>query len=65
VSYTFRLYLPSGDDVGTFRTLTLEWDVGDEFKAGDGNRYAIVDKVPFEDDLQFVGALVVTPAEPV
>lgn len=63
MSYTFRLYLPGGDHVGTFRTATLGWNVGDEFTAGDGSRYSIVDKVPFEDDLKFVGALVVTPRE--
>ena len=65
MAFTYRLYLENGEDVGTFATAAPDWNVGDEFRTGDGNRFRIENIVP-ERDLpvdDFHGLFVVTPLE--
>ncbi|HZV27153.1 MAG TPA: hypothetical protein VFG00_12785 [Acidothermaceae bacterium] len=63
--FRYRLYLENGEDVGTFHTAAPDWSVGDEFRTGDGNRFAILNLVT-DDDFSsddFAGMFVVTPIE--
>ena len=63
--FTFRLYLEDGEDVGSFATSEPSWQVGDEFRSGDGHRFRILNIVPQEDlgTGGFYGLWVVTPLE--
>jgi hypothetical protein len=49
MAFTYRLFLESGDDVGTFATAAPDWCVGDEFRTGDGNRFRIDNIVSDEE----------------
>ena len=65
MAFKYRLYLPNGEDIGTFTTAVPDWDVGMDFRAGDGNTYRIVNLVP-ELDVEgsdYHGLFVVTPIE--
>ena len=48
MAFKFRLYLASGEDVGTFATAAPDWKVGDDFRDGYA-RYRITDIVVDED----------------
>jgi hypothetical protein len=66
MAFRYRLYLESGDDVGTFTTAVPDWRVGDELLTGDRNRFRILnivtdENVPGDD---FHGLFVVTPLKP-
>jgi hypothetical protein len=66
MAFTFRLYVPDGEDIGTFKTaVSGPWNIGHQFMTGDHHRFEIVDKVEndaFVSD-EFAGAFVVTPLE--
>ena len=43
--FNFRLYLDSGEDIGTFSTAVPDWKIGDEFYNRDHNQFRILDIV--------------------
>ena len=61
----FRLYLPGGEDIGSFETSETDWLIGDEFQNVDRVRFREVDVIEGEDlgGSKFVGCLVLTPTE--
>ena len=65
MAFTFRLYLPNGEDVGQFATAAPDWSAGMEFRSGDRNRYRI-ESIVYDLDLpdeKFAGIFIVTPLE--
>ena len=68
MAFTYRLYLPNGEDIGTFATAAPDWGIGDEFRTG-GDRFRIENILPGEElgSDEFHGLFVVAPltvAEP-
>jgi hypothetical protein len=61
--FTYRLYLESGDDIGTFTTAVPDWNVGMEFISGDHVTFRILNIVPELDEGEFAGMFVVTPVQ--
>jgi hypothetical protein len=62
--YAVRLYM-DGEDIGAFSSATLDWHPGNVFKAGDGNRYEIVDILDIPEDIEseFLQVWSVVPLE--
>ena len=65
MAITYRLFLPTGDDVGQFATAAPDWNVGDEFRTGDGNRFRIDNIVSDEWIIgnDYTGRFTVVPLE--
>ena len=61
--FNFRLYLDSGEDIGTFSTAVPDWKIGDEFYNRDHNQFRILDIVTDLGDEEFSAAFIVTPLE--
>jgi hypothetical protein len=65
MAFTYRLFLPTGDDVGQFATAAPDWRIGDEFRTGDGNRFRIDNIVSDEEIVgdDYAGWFTVVPVE--
>ena len=66
-SFTFRLYLRNGEQIGTFTTIRPDWLIGDEFRGNGDVRYRIVGMVPREhlgDNADVTGLWTVKPVPP-
>lgn len=61
--FTYRLYLENGEDIGTFTTAVLDWDVGMEFVSSDHVTSKSLDIVRELGGGEFGGAFIVTPVE--
>jgi hypothetical protein len=62
--HRFRLYLPSGDDVGMFETLVPNWIPGETLVTDDGRRWFLLSAVAeTEPGSPFDGYLEVEPLE--
>ena len=59
--FRYRLHSPDGDDLGE-ATYAMMIKPGEEIHLGTGQRFRVLDVVPFEDESPFVGLSQVEPA---